>query len=193
MAETSTSNDRGFYRVRDRVALKIKSLPNIPGQSASRMFEDKRREMGIVSQFLHEREMQRPNLKSIEKSSPEVARYISHLEDKLQRLAQHIQGDNQGIPEQATHTIDLSASGLSIDTSYPLQPDDMVEISMRLFPSLAVVYVLGMVVRNEAVTVNSKPTTRMAIRFTHLHEDDEEMLIKHIHQIQMDGLKVVVN
>lgn len=190
----SEDNKRSYFRIRDRVALKLSVIPAGSSRSLANMFEDNRRQSGLAAQFMRETELHRPNLKSIERSYPDIASYIADLESKIQRLAQHSESETLELPNKPSHTIDLSASGLALETENPIPVDSMVEIQMRLYPCAAVVCMFGIVVRIETVKgLNNKDIPQMGIRFTHIHDDDEELLIRHIHQVQLDALKVVVN
>ena len=183
----NSNNKRAYFRVNDKVALKVHA---IDGGSANDLYEKRKKEIGVANRFLHDRESKRPSLLSIEKRFPEVASYIEYLEDKIQTLANQSSGQIQ-LPQTPTHEVSLSATGVCYNVSEPLPLDTRLEITMRLFPSRMMVYVIGRVTRCSPVAGGQ--TYDVAVKYTHIHEEDEDLLFKHVNYVQMDSLKVVVN
>ncbi len=183
----NSNNKRSYFRVNDKVALKVHAIED---GSINDLYEKRKREIGVANRFLHDRETKRPSLLSIEKRFPEVASYIEYLEDKIQTLANQSSEQIQ-LPQTPTHEVSLSATGLCYNASQPVALDTPVEITMRLFPSRMMVYVVGQVTR--CTPVAGGQSFDVAVKYTHIHEEDEDLLFKHVNYVQMDSLKVVVN
>ncbi|HGG61148.1 MAG TPA: PilZ domain-containing protein [Gammaproteobacteria bacterium] len=184
------SNKRSYYRVNDKVALIARKIE--PGRvSPNELFERRIRETGISNRFIHERAKKRPSLLSIERRYPEVASYIEYLEDKIQALASYTSSDQSPLPMTPDHDVSLSASGLSFNSRADYAVGDQLEITMRLFPSRMVVYVIATVTRREPV--GGKGLWEIGVKYTHIHEDDREQLFQQVNHVQTDSLKVVVN
>ncbi len=186
----TSQNQRSYYRVNDKVALRARKIE--PGSvSVSDLFERRIRETGLTNQFIHERAKKRPTLLSVERRYPDVAAYIEYLEDKIQTLAGYVSSDESPLPMTPDHDVSLSASGLSFNSASGFEVGDQIEIMMRLFPSRMVVYLIGVVTRREPVAGNR--LWEVGVKYTHIHEDDREQLFHQVNHVQTDSLKVVVN
>ena len=184
------NNNRNSFRVEDKVSLTVRPIEK-QHVRVSELFEKRRRENGLASQFLHQREGKRPNLLSIERRYPEISKYIEYLEEKIQLLANQSKTDASTLPLKPTHIVTLSASGIGFYLEKSFTKNSLVELSVRLFPSRTTIHTISTVTRCEKNP--EKNNYAIALRFTHIHEEDAEFLYKHIHDIQMDSLKVVVN
>lgn len=186
----SSSNSRKFFRVSDKVALTVNPI-DTRTHNITELFERRRKEVGLANRFVQEKEKKRPSLLSIERRFPDVALYIEYLENKIQLLANQTGTDDQNLKMSPTHHVDLSASGINFSYANRFAENSLVEISIRLFPSRIRIHTISTVIR----CVASKNHNQFAIaaKFTHIHEEDEELLFRHIHAVQNDALKVIVN
>ncbi|HHJ18878.1 MAG TPA: PilZ domain-containing protein [Gammaproteobacteria bacterium] len=187
------TNQRSSFRVNDKVALKVEQLEGGDAKEISEVFEAHHKGLGLLNHFVNERQKRRPNFIKIEKQHPEISRYITYLEDQIQALIQQNDQDSSTLPNTATHAVSISASGMSCDLETHLPEEALVEITVRLFPSMATIFCFGRILRCESIEGVQPPHWETAIKFTHMHEDDEERLVKHIHKIQMNELRLMVN
>ncbi|HBS26148.1 MAG TPA: hypothetical protein DD827_03295 [Gammaproteobacteria bacterium] len=186
----SNANNRKFFRVSDKIAMTVKAVSSSTTNIAE-LFEQRRKETGLANSFVQEKKINRPSLMSIERRFPDVVTYIETLENRLQLLTNNNGKDDKALPMQATHSVDLSASGISFFCSNKFVENSLVEISIRLFPSRIRIHTISTIIRCDAS--NKSHEYDVAARFTHIHEEDEEQLFQHIHKIQTDALKIVVN
>jgi len=183
----SVDNKRSYFRVNDSVALVVRLLDDDERAQANTLFEEKRRDFSIVKEFLLAREKYLPKLIRIRRRDPDIAEYISYLEDKIQKLAAAM-GREQALKKAVpTHHVNLSASGIRFVSDVPLDIGEKVELTITLFPSGVPILVFGDVIRADEVSARS---WSYAVRFSHIHDDDMEVLIKHIHARQLEELRV---
>lgn len=181
-----TNNKRGYFRVNDSVALAIHPLGEKEADRANQLFDARHRDFGIVNEFLLARERYLPKLIRIRRRDPEIAEYIAYLEDKIQKLAAAM-GRKEALKKAVpTHHVNLSASGIRFNSDIPLQPGHKVELTMTLFPSGVPILVFGDVIRASNARQQG---WSYVVAFSHLHDDDMEILIKHIHARQLDELR----
>lgn len=131
--------------------------------------------MAAISQSL------RTEFTLIEQTSPEVARYLKALDEKLDLLAEVLLAQDPGIHELELSPVNLSAVGLAFSQMGPVERDTWLEIKMLLRPALAGICAYGKVVdcrRGDLPSVAGQ--YRVAVELTHLREDDRELLIHHI-------------
>ncbi len=185
----SNANQRKFFRVSDKVAMTVKAV-NCSATNIVDLFERRHKEAELANQFVREKKINRPSLLSIERRFPDVTNYIEYLEKEIQRLTNHTGTGDKTLPMQPTHSVDLSASGISFFCSTQFVENSLVEISIRLFPSRIRVHTISTIIRCDVSSKSNKYET--AARFTHIHEEDEEQLFQHIHKVQTEALKIVV-
>jgi len=185
--EAAMENKRGYFRVNDSVALVIRLLRDEAASSLNELFDERRRDFSIVNEFLLARERYLPKLVRIRRRDPDIAEYIDYLEDKIQKLAAAM-GREQALKKAVpTHHVNLSASGIRFHSDTPLAEGEKVELTITLFPSGVPVLVFGDVIR---ATPGEGESWSYVVKFTHIHDDDMETLIKHIHARQLDDLRL---
>lgn len=184
---TEHANQREFFRVNDSVALSIHVLSEKEKESAATLFESHRRDLSIVNEFLLARERYLPKLQRIRRRDPDIAEYISYLEDKIQKLAAAMGREPALKKAVPTHHVNLSGTGIRFYSDQPLKAADKVELTITLFPTNLPILVFGDVIR---VSKKHPEGYACAIHFTHIHEEDLELLIKHIHARQLDELRL---
>ncbi len=183
---SDANNKRGYFRVNDSVALAIRPLDEKESARANQLFDERHRDFGIVNEFLIARERYLPKLIRIRRRDPEIAEYIAYLEDKIQKLAAAM-GRKQALKKAVpTDHVNLSASGIRFHSDTPMQSGSKVELTITLFPSGVPILVFGDIIRADA---NSGKGWSYVVKFSHIHDDDMEILIKHIHARQLDELR----
>ncbi len=186
---SDSSNKRSFFRVNDSVALAIKPLPGKTTADINALYEERRRDFGIVNEFLLARERYLPKLLRIRRRDPEIAEYISYLEDKIQKLAASMGRKKEMRKAKPTHHVNLSASGIRFESDIPLETGAKVELTITLFPSGSPILVFGEVIRAVPDTHHGASWSYV-VNFSHIHDEDMELLIKHVHARQLDELRI---
>ncbi len=190
MKQPKDPEQREFFRINDMIALHAQLLGDEDIDKRDELYEIRWRNSGLTSETTFNREENLPAFTQIERKYPEVATYLSHLEDEIEKIHSRLASNNDVLANKPTHQVDLSAGGLRFmsDTQFPL--DSHIELTLRLFPSRTIVFVYAKVLRCEVVNTDTNKSWAIATKFTHVHEVDRETLIKHIHKWQMSRLRV---
>ncbi len=183
----SVDNRRSYYRVDDYVALTVKELSAEEISHADSVFERRRYQHGVMNDIAAERDKYQPVLAHVRQEYPEVAEYLDLLERQINTLAFRLVHANNLRTRAPSHAVNLSASGMRFTTPRPVARGSMLEVMILLFPSYSVVYAFAKVVRVEQQPGNKqeKPRWLASVQFTHLHDEDREAIVRHVHQRQM--------
>ena len=182
-------NRRKYLRIDDRVSLYVQPLTETETEEAISHFETRRMDFSLMSHLVYGREQHMPQMRIIEKRYPEVAGYLKFLGKQIETLSSRIIDQDHRLNSEKTCKVNISAEGLRFDTDQAYPPGAMFELALMLFPSRTSMLAFGEVVRSEEATEKGKSVWKTAIRFTHLHEEDREILIKHIHQKQLSQIR----
>ena len=120
-------------------------------------------------------------LKSIKKSHPVIARYLSALDEKINLISQHVfamEGTGRGKPNWQ---VNISAGGLAFYSQAQFSPETLLAVSMKLFPSHREILTYGPVVYcHFEPDIEPSMPYRTAVNFSFMREADREALITHI-------------
>lgn len=190
MSRTSTSQleqeRRSSYRVSDRVGLRVSLVPAKAEQAALNNAKATRERFAMINKLLVSREKSLPAFRKIERRSPDVAKYLRHLEKQIEMVARVFGQAGNALPDEPTDDVSISASGLSFSSESAYPVDALLELRIVLFPEQVHLFLYGRVVRVESELDPDLPTVSVA--FDDLSVDDSELLIKHLHNVQMHSL-----
>jgi len=181
---------RRSYRLNDRIALSYKILAPEELPIALAQFDELRKQLGLSNHFNQENESHLPLLKQIERANPSIASYLRFLEKKIDGLANQLSIRNHTTANSPSHDVTLSAHGLRFFAERFIPSNSHIELRLRLFPSCTPFIVFATVVLCTRVD-HQDPQQAYAVtaEFTHIHESDKELLIRHIHKKQMLTLR----
>ncbi len=190
MTQTSSSAQererRRHYRVRDHVALAVKRVPREAEPAALTSMHVARERFALSNVLLVQRESRLPSLRSIERRMPEVATYLKHLEQQIETVARVLGQGGAAMSQEPTHYVTLSSSGMSFSSERAFPVDSLLEVRLALFPKTIRLLLYARVVRVEDDLEPSQH--EVSVEFCDLLDEDEELLIKHIHGVQMRSL-----
>ena len=188
MSSTSPAEEerRGSYRVDDCIGLRVSLVPVKAEQTALTSGKAARERFAMINRLLVMREKTLPAFRKVERRAPDVAKYLRHLEDQIETVARVLGQSGNTMPEEPTEDVSISATGLSFmsSTAYPV--DALLEFRLVLFPERVHLFVYGRVVRVEHELDPDLPTVSVA--FEEISPEDRELLIKHLHNVQMRTL-----
>lgn len=179
-------NKRSFFRINDNIALSTQKLEEQDIAKIESHFKKNRDEYGLANEFLLKKELHSPLLKKITSQNPNIAEYIEFLEQNILALARASNRHLSAVPDEPDHAVNLSGNGLQFLSPSEFIPNDLIEMTLTLFPNQATIYLIGSVKRSEKTAAGRWST---AIHFTHLQEDDREILVKHVHARQIDMIQ----
>ncbi len=177
---------RGFFRIDDDVALSYRLVPSsVVSEEASPLRMGEGFPASLANELEKMREVSRIHFRHVEKDLPEVARYLAHLDNKIDLLAQHIVMDSDDLFVKSTQAVNISGSGISFIVDGVLNAGDYIELRFVLKPSLANI-------RTYSKVISCQPDNgqfRVAVEFTYLSDDDRDLLIRHVVKKQMNDIR----
>ena len=189
MTDTSHDERRDFYRINDTVGLNY-SLCN--GQSDvpdEQSFADEiPNEFQLVT-HLNNIDMESSTLlHNIQDVAPDISRYLKIINSKIESLARHIV--TLGIDDDIKPTaVTLSAGGLNFISDEAVNIDDVLRLSLVLYPSCTGVITYGKVVRCDKMTGTVPLKYDVAIEYFLISEPDRDALVRHVLKLQSNYLR----
>ncbi|KXJ49944.1 MAG: pilus assembly protein PilZ [Cycloclasticus sp. Phe_18] len=184
MSEEIGQERRRFFRIDDELALSYRVIHSDElNVDESITAEDT--PASLANELEKMNEVSRIHFRHVEKESPEVARYFSFIEAKINLLAHHIMMGSEDLFVKTTQPVNLSGSGVSFTTDSELNVGGCVEVKFILRPSLASI-------KSLAKVVSCRPSDEkftMAVEFTQLSDDDRDLLIRHVVKKQMNDIR----
>lgn len=180
---------RRCFRISDMVGLKLALLPHDRVREVMEDFGPEQKRFNLLSSLCLQREQQRPLLSKIRVKHPEIAEYLSLLENKIDQLAETISAEAYTLPNKPTHEISLSAQGMRLFHEACFDVGTVLQIRLKLFPSGIEILIYGSVLSCEEDGHKSPHRPfEIAVDFMHLTEGDKEVLSKHVHQAQFQQI-----
>ena len=187
-AETLERNRRESFRINDRIALCVNPLSEANYRQSRANMRNTQIKQRTLNSILAEGDSQRGVLRHIRDSDPAIANYLQSLEERLDALARLLVGEQNITPDVPTHDVNISGNGVRFQHAQALTEGSHVELDLQLFPERTCLHMLATVVRSKEMQRRSKTGGRfmIAVDYCDIHEDDRELLIRHIHTLQMD-------
>ncbi len=178
---------RRYFRVNDRVGLKITILDQAEDprlQDQERMHDRKR---AILNEIVLDKPKKRAALHAIKLQNPNVAAYLEQLQQKITTLAELMAAEHSDMIDSPTHAVNISASGVKFLHQSEIPKGSRVQVKLRLFPSGLFLSINGHVIWSQEV---DDPTNiarhAIAVDFDPMEEANREMLVRHIHSVQLE-------
>ncbi len=176
---------RRFFRIEDNVGLKLTTIE--PGQQESRIqqFWNEQHQFSLRNEFNYRLEQHQSDLLVIKNKMPELGRYLSLLQQQLDLLTDKVINDQDDFIDFEA-SVNLSAQGISLHSEQPYSAGQLVELHIQLLPNQQKIVTLGTVI--ESINPSGNKLFNLSLDFTHIHEADQELLVKHIHARQLLAL-----
>lgn len=181
---------RRFFRIEDLMHLTYRVIDKDELTEKVDMLEK-----GLIEQFMVMSSLaaisadMAATLRKIESVEPDVAAYLRALDRKIDTIGRAFMVDEVTAGNSDATAVNVSASGIAFDTNENLPVGALVELKMLLLPSCTGVLTYGEVVANDNVDEKTGFSTQVRIDFTHLRDEDRDMLIKHAIKKQGDMLR----
>ena len=177
---------RRFFRIEDIVGLKTEVIDQPEVQKKLDNFWNDQHEFSIRNEFNFKIEQHQADLQKIKAQMPEVGRYLTILQEQLDLITDKLLKDEDKFAELELQ-VNISAQGISFFAEEAVNPNDIVELHLRLLPSRQQIVVFAKVIDCQKLD-DASGRYRIALDFEHIHEADREILIKHIHGKQLKAL-----
>ncbi|MDO9424475.1 MAG: PilZ domain-containing protein [Methylobacter sp.] len=125
-------------------------------------------------------------IQHLNKKDSEIAELFKVLDAKINAVAQTVMFVGSDINAQNCLDVNLSATGLAFYQPTPVEVGQNLAIEMFLPTMLALILVYGKVMNCQ----QSQPDRFLiSVDYTHIKEDDQELLIKHVVRMQWQKLQ----
>ena len=174
---------RRYFRIDDEVALKLRALNDEQlAQAVSHLHIGYPDKIQLASSFATTSAQMKHSLERVRRDVPDIANYLEALNEKLDTLVQLLAASDNEMADHPTHNVNLSASGISFQSDESLVMGTHAEIKLLMFPSYVCILAYGDIVYCSKSKAGPKDGQRydIGIDFTHIRENDRELIIKHV-------------
>ncbi|MBT8439544.1 MAG: PilZ domain-containing protein [Gammaproteobacteria bacterium] len=181
---------RRFFRIEDLVHLTFRIIDDTELAYKTDLLEK-----GLVEQFMITSSLaavtadMSATLRKIEVNDPDVANYLKSLDQKIDMIGRAFMVDEVNTHDNKASAVNLSASGIAFHHENEIPLGTNLEIKMLLMPSNAGVLTYGKVIGNEPAEEANVTDIQVRVDFTHLREEDRDLLIRHVIRKQGDMLR----
>jgi hypothetical protein len=178
------SNERRrYYRIDDQVRLSATAIDPDRFDSELSDFWENEHEFSIHNNYNFEIEQHISDRRKVEQKIPELGRYLRVLEKQIDRISEKLasqDGDQGWIQKEAN----ISAQGISFHHDQRFSDKACIQLNLMLLPNKLQLMILARLVKVEDSDGHAEGKYRISLDFENIHEADQEILIKHIHQRQ---------
>ena len=188
----SGSDRREFFRINDTVVIDYRKIDidqiDTVIKRISQMGDDEtdneRAQLRVLqTTFNHV-------LDQINHHDRDIARALRMLDDKINLIAQNLQRQYNPIDPETLIEANISGGGISFQIPEQFNYHDVVELHLQLLPSTNIIHALATVISCEKVM--GSPENRpyhLRMVFTHMDEQDRNLLVKHTLNRQAEMLR----
>jgi hypothetical protein len=186
---------RNYFRIDDTVRLSLARVARDElDERVERLEQDLAGNFTVMSSLSAITSQMTVGLRRIENRDPDLAAYLRAIDQKIEVIGRaFIAQESEAVTEHAV-PVNLSAGGMCVGTDEDFSPGDPLEIRMLLFPSFNGLMIYGTVIDSEPPTqAHGEEAQRfrqlVRVEFTHIREQDRELLIRHLLRRQSDQLR----
>jgi len=182
---------REYFRIEDEVALDYRLI----SQSEADQLVERLRSRAVdrftaAASFAATTRQMAHMIHKVQTESPELARCLQALDNKLNMVAQLFVSEEMGLDEQPTRQVNLSAGGVAFRAQHEIKVGTLLELRMVLFPSLVGIITVSRVVQCErSGDGNMQFPWQLAVEYDYLREPDRELLVRHIMAKETEQLR----
>jgi len=176
---------RRFFRVEDTVGLKLIPIEKKQLDAKLDNFWNDQHQFSLRNEFNYQLDQHQADLQKIKNKMPELGRYLGVLQQQIDLLTEKVLAGDDDFTESSVPA-NISAQGISFHSKQNFAKLDMVEMHIQLIPSHQKIVTLATVVEFTPHPKNKE--YNLSLDFTHIHEADQELLVKHIHARQLNAL-----
>lgn len=172
MSDSIPSERREYFRIKDNVEISLSKitdtlkLDDILNKPSSFLLGSAINALDLDHHAV---------LSKIKRSDPDIALYLDTINKKINLIADNIIDNTPDMKELIHTEIDISASGIAINSNDPFSENDFVLIKLLLLPEKKGILCTGCIKR---IKVNNN-NTELCIDFAQITEPDRELIIKH--------------
>lgn len=184
---------RNYFRIDDTVRMSLRRVPPEELEaSLDRLEHDLAGNFTVMSSLAAITAQMTAGLRRIENRDPDLAAYLRAIDQKIEVIGRAFIVAEPELVAEAAVPVNLSAGGMCAGVEEHYEPGTDIEVRMLLFPSFTGLMIYGNVVECGPAMVDH-PSERYQhvarIEFTHIREQDRELLIRHLLRRQSDQLR----
>ena len=184
-ASENENERRRFFRIDDEICLEYDLISEQDYSNAQvELAQIEQSAFSLSADFATLNYEYSPMLNSIRTTYPEIAQYIDVLNRKLDALSQHLLEDETPCDESTKQIVNISASGIAFDTKDTLKAQQPLRLRIILLPEK-----IGIVVFGRVCSTSNKNKSQVSVDFEHIRHEDQELMIKHNLNKQMQALR----
>lgn len=183
---------RSYFRIDDNVRLSVRRVP--PGEldeRLDRLEHDLAGNFTVMSSLAAITSQMAMGLRRIENRDPDLAAYLRAIDQKIEVIGRAFIAEEPEMAAQQAAPANLSAGGICAGVDEMYEKGEPVEVRMLLFPSFTGLMIYGSVVDCSPAKEGEGGRFRnlARIEFTHIREQDRELLIRHLLRRQSEQLR----
>lgn len=187
MAEDDTKSEksqerREYFRIDDQVLLNLRPITEAEVAAVrERIMERMPDRFTVAANFAVNSRATARLLHGLASSSPDAARYMRLMDQKLNQLARLFVLEEVERGDYPRLNVNLSAGGLVFPTRCEFAAGDLLEMRMVLYPDLVGVLTVARVIYCERLA--NQPGEfpwQVAVEYAHIRESDRDLLCSHI-------------
>lgn len=186
------SDRREFFRINDTVVVNYNII--------------EKERVGVVAKRIdqsqnHENNNEQAQLRAIQttfsylldqinQNDREIGRALRMLDEKINLIAQSLQRQYNPIDPDNLTEANLSGGGIAFMVPEPLDSRNNLELYLQLLPSTTTIHAMATVIScDKVLTAPEDKPYHLRLAFTHMDEQDRNLLVKHTLNRQAEVLR----
>ncbi len=174
---------REYFRIADEVVLDYREIsePEV-GPLIERINASVPDRFTAASSFAATSRQMAHLLYKVQSQSPELARCLQAIDQKLNSLAQLFMSEEMQVRKQPTRQVSLSGGGIAFAAHREFPVGSLLEMRIVLLPDTVGILTVGKVVKcdRQLMGKHGEFPWQLAVSYEHLRESDRELLVRHI-------------
>ncbi|WP_164513446.1 PilZ domain-containing protein [Thiosocius teredinicola] len=187
---TANEERRSYFRIDDTVRMSLRRVP--PEELAARLDRldhDLAGSFTVMSSLTAITAQMTASLRRIENRDADLAAYLRAIDQKIEVIGRAFIAQEPELAAEAATAVNLSAGGMSAVVDEIYEPGTELEIRLLLFPSFTGLMIYGTVVECSPVEEGEGGKYLVRMEFSHIREQDRELLIRHLLRCQSRQLR----
>lgn len=187
--DTGEEERRRFFRIEDDICLDISIVSEQAYSEAPyELSKVQKSAFALSATFATLNQIHLPMMNSIRTSYPEIAQYLDLMNKKLDSLSQQILDEELPCSDNNKQKVNISASGIAFQSKQNYSLNQPLMLRLVLLPEKIGIEVFGRVI-NTQTCPDASDEPLISVDFEHIREEDQEILIKHNLNKQMQELR----
>lgn len=176
-----------YISIQSEVKVSLKILEPSDPEKLAASFRRRSGSIGLCSELEFNRDRLAPIVRKIDKEHPDISVWLGCMQETMETMAEQLSELQYGNHKGELLRVSVSAVGIELPCSENCKEHDQIELVMELLPSSMRIMVIGKI--TEILQPDPAETKRIRVEFEHIRESDQEILIRHIHRVQLAELR----